>query len=190
MAMTASSAEMREEVEQASGKWWVLLLTGVGWILISVLVLDADYDSAIAVGYLIAAYLIVAGIMEFVLLAMVERWRWLHVLLGILFILGGIGALMEPFQTFGVLAALVGFFLVLKGTFDLITAIATRHEADLWWLLFICGIFEILFGFWASEYPGRSAWLLLLWVGIGALIRGITQLIFAFQVRRIHKAVA
>jgi uncharacterized membrane protein HdeD (DUF308 family) len=190
MAMTASSAEMREEVEQASGKWWVLLLTGIGWIIVSVLVLDADFDSALTIGYLVAAYLFVAGVMEFVLLAVVSGWKWLHVILGILFILGGIAALMEPFQTFGLMAALVGLFLVLKGTFDLVMAIATRHEADLWWLLLICGILEILFGFWASGYPGRSAWLLLLWVGFGALIRGVTQLIFAFQVRRIHKAVA
>ena len=43
---------------------------------------------------------------------------------------------------------------------------------------------------WAAGYPGRSASLLVVWVGIGALIRGITQLVLAFQVRKIHGAVA
>ena len=47
-----------------------------------------------------------------------------------------------------------------------------------------------MLGFWASGYPGRSAALLILWVGIGALIRGVTQLVLAFQVRKLHEAVA
>ena len=188
--MSASTAGMRGEVEHASGKWWLLLITGIAWMLVGVFVLDANLDSAKAIGYLAAVYLIVAGVMEFVLLGILEGWRWLHALLGILFVVGGIMALTEPFQTFRVLAALIGFFLVLKGTFDFAMALATRHVVDLWWLLLIAGVIEVLIGFWASGYPGRSAWLLLLWVGIGALVRGVTQLILALPVHRIHEAVA
>jgi uncharacterized membrane protein HdeD (DUF308 family) len=176
-------------VEQASGKWWLLLITGIAWILIGIIVLNADLDSALAIGYLVAGYLIVAGVMEFVLIGVREGWKWVHGLLGVLFILGGIAAFMEPFQVFTAMAWLVGFFLVLKGTFDFVVALSTRHEADLWWLLLISGIIEVGLGFWASGYPGRSAWLLLLWVGLGALIRGITQIVFAFQVRKVHEAV-
>ena len=190
MAIAATGAELRGEVEQASGKWWLLLVTGIIWILFGVLVLDADVQSAVAIGYLVGAYLLVGGVMEFGLLAVLPSWRWLHALLGVLFIVGGIMAFLEPFETFRVLAALVGFFLVLKGTFDFVTALATRHVMDLWWLLLIAGIIEIALGFWASGYPGRSAWLLLVWVGVGALFRGGTQLILAFQVRKIHEAVA
>ena len=180
----------REEVERASSKWWILLITGIGWILVSVLVLDADVDSALTIGYIVGGFLIAMGVMEFVLAGLVDGWRWLHIVLGVLFVLGGIGAFMEPFQTFGILTSLVGFFLVLKGTFDFVMALATRHDGDLWWLLLICGILEVLLGFWASGYPGRSVSLLLVWVGISALVRGITQLILAFQIRKVHEAVA
>jgi uncharacterized membrane protein HdeD (DUF308 family) len=154
-----------------------------------VLVLDTDFDSALTIGYLVGGYLIAAGVMEFALIAIVEGWRWLHAVLGALFVVGGIAAFTEPFQTFTLLAALVGFFLVLKGTVDIVIALATRHEADLWWMLLIAGIVEVVFGFWASGYPGRSATLLILWIGIGALIRGVTQLVLAFQVRKLHEAV-
>jgi uncharacterized membrane protein HdeD (DUF308 family) len=190
MAIAATGAELRGEVEHASGKWWVLVITGILWILVGVVVLDADVQSAVTIGYLVGAYLLLAGVMEFVLVAALPTWRWLHILLGVLFIVGGIMAFLEPFETFRVLAALVGFFLVLKGTFDFVTALATRHVMDLWWLLLIAGIIEIALGFWASGYPGRSAWLLLVWVGIGALFRGATQIMLAFQVRKIHEAVA
>jgi uncharacterized membrane protein HdeD (DUF308 family) len=118
-----------------------------------------------------------------------EGWRWLHAVLGVLFVIGGVVAFLEPFQTFSVLASLVGFFLVIKGTFDFVIALAARHDSDLWWLLLIGGILEVLLGIWASAYPGRSAPLLILWVGIGAVIRGITQLVLSFQIRKLRKAV-
>jgi uncharacterized membrane protein HdeD (DUF308 family) len=168
----------------------LLLITGIAWILVGVIVLDANVDSALTIGYLVAAYLIVAGVMEFVMAGVLEGWRWLHVVLGILFIIGGILALTEPFQTFRVLAELIGLFLVIKGTFDFVLGLASRHEVDLWWLTLLSGVLQIVIGLWASGYPGRSAWLLLLWVGIGALMRGVTQLFLAFQVRKIHGAVA
>jgi hypothetical protein len=190
MAVAASVEDVREEVEHASGKWWLLLITGIAWILVGVIVLDADVDSAVAIGILVGAYLLVAAAMEIVLAGVLTSWRWFHVALGILFAIGGIMALLEPFETFRVLAALVGFFLVVKGTFDFVTALATRHVMDLWWLLLIAGVIEVLIGFWASGYPGRSAWLLLLWVGVSAFVRGITQIILAFQVRKVHEAVA
>jgi len=190
MTMSAATAEVRGEVEHASGKWWLLLISGIAWILLGILVLDANINSALAIGYLVAFYLIFAGVMEFMLAGVLEGWRWLHVVLGVLFVIGGILALTEPFQTFRVLAELVGFFLVLKGTFDFVTALAVRHVYDLWWLTLIAGVLQVAIGFWATGYPGRSAWLLLLWVGIGALIRGVTQLFLAFQVRKIHEAVA
>ena len=186
---TATMSYAPEEVERASAKWWVLLITGIAWILLSLVVLDADFDSALVIGYLCAGYFFVAGVMEFALLGMVDGWKWAHALLGVLFVLGGIAALTAPFRTYTLLASLVGLFLVIKGTLDFVMALATRHESDLWWMLLICGIVQVLFGFWASGYPGRSSALLILWIGIGALIRGVTQLVMAFQVRKVHEEV-
>ena len=51
------------------------------------------------------------------------------------------------------------------------------------------GIVELAIGVWALGYPGRSAWLLVLWVGIGALMRGITEIVLAFKLRSARIAV-
>ena len=56
-----------------------------------------------------------------------------------------------------VTAALIGFFLVLKGTVDFVLALMLRHELELWWMTLVGGILEILLGIWAMGYPGRSA---------------------------------
>jgi uncharacterized membrane protein HdeD (DUF308 family) len=177
------------EVERASSKWWIMLISGIAWIVIGVIVLDFDFDSAATVGFLVGGYLILAGATEFMLGAVSLGWRWVHIILGVLFVIGGIAAFFEPVQTFGILARLFGFLLVLKGSFDFVFSVATRHEIDLWWMLLLAGIFEIALGLWASAYPGRSATLLILWVGIAAVVRGITHFMIAFRVRRVHEAV-
>ena len=171
--------------EPALGKWWwVLLVTGILWILIGLFVLQAHYDSAALVGYLVAFWLIFAGVSELMQLAVFEGWRWLHGIMGVLFLIGGFAALTSPFQTFMVLAALIGFFLVVKGTFDFVLGLMLRHEVELWWMTMVGGILEIILGVWAMGYSGRSAALLLIWVGVGAIIRGIVEIIGAFQLKK------
>jgi uncharacterized membrane protein HdeD (DUF308 family) len=166
-----------------TGKWWwVLLVTGILWILIGLYVLQAHVDSAVLVGWLVGFWLIFAGIAEFAEAALAVRWTWLHIAMGILFVIGGFLALLAPFQTFMVLAALLGIFLIIKGTFDFVIAISFRHEVELWWFTLIAGIIEIGLGVWAMGYQGRSAALLLLWVGIGAIIRGVVQIVTSVHI--------
>ena len=52
------------------------------------------------------------------------------------------------------------------------------------------GIVELLIGFWAAGYWGRSATCSMIWVGVIALMRGITEIIFAFKLRSAGKAAA
>ncbi len=186
--MTAVS--ITEPREPAVGKlWWVFLVTGTLWIIFGLFVLQAHYESAVAIGYLISFWLLFAGVAEFAEAGFAAGWRWLHITLGVVFIIGGVAALTSPFQTFTVLAAWIGFFLVLKGTFDFVLALAVRHEVDLWWMSLVAGIIQIALGIWAMGYPGRSAALLVLWIGLGAIIRGIAQIIAAFHVHNAPEAV-
>jgi len=43
---------------------------------------------------------------------------------------------------------------------------------------------------WAVGYPGRSAALLVVWVSIAAIMKGINDMAMGFQIRRLGKAVA
>lgn len=186
-----TALEITEVREPTIGRWWwVLLVTGILWILIGMFVLQAHYESAVAIGYFVGFWLFFAAAAEFVEAATVEGWTWLHILFGVLFVIGGVAALISPWQTFTVLAALIGFFLVIKGTFDFVIALAVRHEVDLWWMTLIAGIIQIALGVWAIGYPGRSAALLIVWVGIGAIVRGVAEIVAAFHVHRVAEAVS
>ena len=179
-----------EEPRQVSKLWWLFLLTGVIWVVISFAVLSFDPTSAALIGLMMGVVLIVAGVNEFVTLAVVDSWKWVHAVLGVLFVVTGVMAMMEPFQTFGILALLIGWFLLFKGTFSVVLSVAARHEMNLWGLLLAAGMAEIIIGLWALGYPGRSAWLLVLWVGVGAMLRGITEIVTGFQLHGTHRRLA
>jgi len=177
------------EVRETAKYWWLFLCTGIGWILVSLVVLAFDPTSVAVIGYMAAFLFLAAGVTEFANMIVAPGWRWLHGVLGAIFLITGFVALSSPFQTFGLLAVLIGWYLILKGSFDVGISIATRDDVPLWGLLLASGILQIAIGLWALGYPGRSAWLLVIWVGIGALMRGISQMILAFQLRHAAHAV-
>jgi uncharacterized membrane protein HdeD (DUF308 family) len=180
--------EIQEARREMADKWWLFLVTGILWLFFSLMVLQFDLESVAAIGYLAGFAFIVAGLNEFMIIAAVRGWRWLHAALGVLFVITGFGALAWPGRTFLVLANLVAWFLLFKGTFDVIIAFATRGQ-ELWWVLLVVGILNIVIAFWAAGYPGRSAVFLILWVGISALTRAFTELVLAFQLRSMKKTI-
>src|SRR6266511_652876 len=114
-----------------------------------------------------------------------DRW-WIFLvtwILGVLLLIAGIWALVQPHNAFAPLADLMGFFLLFKGIFDLTVAFVTKDQFELWWLQLIVGILEILLAFWVAGSFKRSATLLVAYVGIIALARGITELFLAFKIK-------
>ena len=188
--MSTFDLEEREVIESAARAWWLFLLTGLLWLLFAIIVLRFDYTTVTAVSILFGVVAIFAGVNEFFMLAASHRWwKVLHGLLGVIFVVVGIIAFVHPGDTFAALAAVVSFFLIFKGFFDIIVAIATRDEISIWWVQLIVGIVEVLIGFWAAGYWGRSAALLVIWVGVIALTRGITEIVFAFKLRSAGKSI-
>jgi uncharacterized membrane protein HdeD (DUF308 family) len=172
-----------------TGKWWwIFLLTGALWLIVALIILRFDTRSIATVAFLFGAIAIVAGFNEFFAAAAVRSWRWLHFLMGVLFVIVGVVALFDPGATFWALASIIGWFLLFKGAFDIIMAISTRMENDVWWLLLITGIVELLIAFWAAGGWGRRFVLLIIWAAVAALTRGITEIITAFHLRGQRRA--
>jgi len=93
---------------------------------------------------------------------------------------------VHPGDTFKALAAVMSFYFVLKGTFDIAIALATRPDDDLWWMGLTLGIVEVLLGFWAAGDFGHKVILLVIWVGAAALTRGISEIMLAFTLRHMR----
>lgn len=173
-----------------TGIWWLFLITGVAWLIIALIVLRFDTTSLATVGALLGVVFLIAGLNEWMIAIVRPTWKWAHIALGILFVLGGFVAFAQPFSAFWALASLLGFLLVLKGSLDVIVSAMTREVNEFWWLGLVTGVLELLLGFWASQqlFPARAT-LILIWVGFAALFRGISEIVLAFQIHRLHRAV-
>jgi uncharacterized membrane protein HdeD (DUF308 family) len=188
MTSIAASAE-RSFARRVLAPWWLFLIIGIGWMLVGLIVLRFDYTSVSAISILFGLVAIGAGLFEIGMTILVGGWwKLLNGVLAVIFIATGIIAFIHPGDTFLALAAVMSFFLIFAGTFDIITAISTRREIEVWWLQLIGGIIELALGFWAAGYYGRSAILLVAWVAAFAIIRGVTSIVLAFRVHAVQHA--
>jgi uncharacterized membrane protein HdeD (DUF308 family) len=185
--------EVVEEVElaeTASRFWWLYLITGVLWLWVTLIILSLDIDTVYAVAILFGFVAIGAGISEFLMIgASTTGWKIAHGVLGVIFIAAGIVAFFRPQGTFVALAAIVAWVLLFKGIFDIVLALMS-HPAHLWWVGLVVGIIEILLAFWAAGYFRGSAIILVAWVAALTLLRGITEIVMAFRLRKLKKALA
>ncbi|MEM9037525.1 MAG: DUF308 domain-containing protein [Actinomycetota bacterium] len=182
-AELATSAEVPQVGASASSSWWLPLVTGIAWILFAFVVLSFDVRTVYAVAAFFGVGLVVGGLTDLAIASWVTEWRWLHVVLGVIELGAGTIALVWPDRTFLVLAALVGWFLMLVGLIDIVIALSTRKWNELWWLGLLVGVLAVAVGLWATGYAGRSIALLVFWVGATALVRGCSQLVLAFGLR-------
>ena len=163
--------------------WGWFLTSGIIWFFLGLGILSLRPGTIALIGYLVALVVILAGALELAYAFRAEGWKWLHGLAGAVFVVVGVLSFMSPFQTFVGLSILFGWFLVIKGMVVFIMSLAWRVPGSLWGLGVAVGLAYLFIGFWAIGYPGRSAWLLTLWIGIGAIFHGIADLVTAFSVK-------
>jgi uncharacterized membrane protein HdeD (DUF308 family) len=188
MSMSGVELDEREFLEGAGRVWWLFLITGILWLWVALIVLRLNLTSVTAIAVLFGLVAIGAGINEFFSIPPSSTgWKIAHGILGAVFVIAGIVAFFEPAGTFVALASIVGWVLLFKGVFDVVVAIAARG-AELWWLLLVLGIAEILLAFWAVGYFRGSAILLIIWIAALALTRGISEILLAFRLRNVKKA--
>jgi hypothetical protein len=187
--------EEHRVVREASRYWWVFLVSGAAWLLISWMVLRANATSITTVGVLIGVVFLIAGINEAGMAAVVPGgWKVWHYVMAFIFILGGLWGFIRPVNTFFALASVLGLILFLYGLFEIILAFSSRVANPYWWLNLIAGILLILLAFWVSGSDRvyalqQRTYLILFWVGFFALFRGFTQIMLAFSVRHAGKEV-
>jgi uncharacterized membrane protein HdeD (DUF308 family) len=177
------------ELTQALTKyWWLLLVTGVAWLVVSIVVFRFDYDSVRAISVLFGILaLATAGNELIVGWLLGSSWRFFHLALAVLLAITAIVAFIHPGDTFVGLAAVVSFYLIFRGSFDLVVAFSLSGSMSGWWVLLFTGVAELLIGFWAAGSWGLTATLLVAWVGATALLHGVSEIVGAFQLRDLDR---
>ena len=175
-------------LDRVASYWWVELLLGVFWLVISVVVLKFNHASVTTVGILTGLMFLVFATEEFLLAYVDRHTRWLWVIFGVLLTASGIVALIHPTKTFAGFADILGFVFLLIGIMWMVQAFAERQINDLWWLTLISGILMIVMAFWVSgQFLVVRAYTLLIFAGVWALTTGIIAIVRAFQIRNLGR---
>jgi len=189
--MTASGARsFARLIERGTSRWWIPLVIGILWLIYAFIVLSFTYKTIWAIVIFAGVAFIAAGIVEFALATFLGSWQWLHALAGVLCIAAGVVAFVWPDQTFLVLAGIIGWFLLFRGTFNIVESLLVKDYVEQWWLILITGILQVAIALWAVGYAGRSIAVLVVWVGAWALTEGIMNIWAAFRLRSVHQQAA
>ena len=182
--VAAPALSDRNEVAQAAGLWWVFLFTGLLWLLFSIIVFRFTWTTVSAISILFGVVMLAAAVME-LLAAFADHgwWRVAQLALALAFGVIGIVAFIHPGNTFRALAAVISFYFIVKGFFHIAVSLFAWRELDHAWLVLVLGLAELVIGFWAAGDFGNQTILLVVWVGITALTRGISEIILAFRLR-------
>lgn len=97
--------------------------------------------------------------------------------IGIVSAILGIIIMVWPAATLLVVAIVFGIYLLISGIFQIASTFGVRHSHG-WWrfLSFVSGALSILLAFVAFRNFESAVILLAIWVGIGWIFRGITEL--------------
>jgi uncharacterized membrane protein HdeD (DUF308 family) len=185
---TSADASIPDPFRQIGSLWWLWIVFGVFWIVVALVVLQFDQASIKTVGVLIGIMFLLAGMQNFFLGTVAGgAARWILWIFGVLFLIAGVIALINPEETFAGIADILGFLFLLVGIFWLVEAFADRDVNELWWFGLISGIAMIILAFWTGgQFFIEKQYVLLVFAGIWALFHGVGDLIKAFQIRRLR----
>jgi uncharacterized membrane protein HdeD (DUF308 family) len=178
-------------VGQMSSLWWIWLVTGILWVIISLVILQFRTTSITTVGIIIGVMFLAAGVQNLAFGFLAEGWKWLWILFGVVFIIAGIVALSSPKDTVSAFADVLGFLFLVFGIFWTVEAFSVRATNQLWWMLLIAGLMMVALAFWTgTQYHITKVYTLLAFSGAWALLHGITDMIRAFEIKKVGKLMA
>jgi len=108
-----------------------------------------------------------------------------HVLIGIVFIAGGIYYLMHPLLGLGTLTLILAVIILMAALFELIAFFSSRGHAGSGWLLMNALITLLLGALIWFHWPSSTVWAIGTLVGVNLLMTGISRLMLGVAARKV-----
>jgi uncharacterized membrane protein HdeD (DUF308 family) len=189
METTMTSGE-RAVLQGVSRLWWLWLVFGIAWTLVALVILQFDQASVTTVGVIVGLMFLATAVQNFAIASLAESGKWFFALFGALFTIAGVISLISPENTFAALADVLGFLFFIVGIFWIIQAFMAKEASELWWLGLVSGTLMVILAFWTGgQFFIEKQYVLLVFAGIWALMQGITDIVRAFQIRRLGQLV-
>jgi len=168
-------------LEGFAKNWWNLLLRGILSILFGVMAFAVPGWTLLTLALLYGIYALIDGGLS-VWFGVGSR-TWALVLFGLLGIAAGIFTIYVPWATAVALLYLIGAWAVVRGIFEIVTAIQLRQEITNEWALGFAGLMSIIIGLVFLLRPGAGALALVWLIGAWSIVAGLLLIKLALRVR-------
>ncbi|MFV2195122.1 HdeD family acid-resistance protein [Nocardiopsis sp. LOL_012] len=169
---------------QTSRNWWLMVLRGTAAVLFGLLAILWPGPTLVALAVVFGAFALVDGC--FLAAAALRAPRGSRAGTAVRAALGivlGLVALLWPLAALVALVFVIGFWAVLTGVFEIITAVRLRAHISSEWLLVFVGALSVVFGLLLWFWPLVGAEVLLLAVGVYAVILGAVLVVAGLRLR-------
>ncbi|MBX7071739.1 MAG: HdeD family acid-resistance protein [Pirellulales bacterium] len=164
--------------------WWVLLIRGVAAIVFGVLAWIWPGVTLKVVILLFGIYAISDGIAAaWFAFAAPGRTLWGLLVVGIMSIIAGVGAILWPGLTAVMMLSVIAAWAIVRGVFEIIAAIQLRAHIENEWAQALEGLISIAFGVMLFAWPGAGLLSLMWLVGCFAIGLGIVEIMLAFRLK-------
>ena len=180
------SANINDEVFGELKKHWAWMLSlGIVMVILGVIGLGMTVlFNEIVVMYFGFLLLFGSGV-QLMQAFRAEAWKgrvW-HVLIALVYIVGGIIAVTEPVIAGMTLALLIAWTLIVIGLLRLVMALQMRGAAGWLWTL-LGGVLSVVLGVMIiNEWPQSGLWVIGLFVAIEILFAGWSQIMIALAAK-------
>ena len=113
---------------------------------------------------------------------MSRNW-WLFLLRGLVAIIFGVLAFIQPTQAWLALVVLFGVFALLDGIFTLVAGIDFNRYFDGGWAVVVEGVAGIVIGVLTLIWPNQASQVFYYFIAAWAVITGIFEIVAAAQIR-------
>jgi uncharacterized membrane protein HdeD (DUF308 family) len=189
--LTAADLEMRlmESRRLIAEKWGWFLALGIVLIIAGLAAIAFPLMGTIAAKILLGWLFLIGGVMMIMHAFQAPGWQGFlwELLIGILYAFAGAYLAFFPFTGLITLALVLSVLFIIEGIFELIMAVRVRPH-DGWGFLLLSGIAALAVGVLiALGLPGSAEWALGLLVGINLLFSGWSYVFLALAGRRAHE---
>jgi uncharacterized membrane protein HdeD (DUF308 family) len=171
--------------------WWVFLIGGLASAAFGVLAFVNPGIALFVLATFFAAYLLVDGIFN-VIGSVMHREKdgwWIMLLIGILGVLVGGYALLNPPVSMLAFILLVAIEAIILGAFLVLLGYKVRKATTREWILYLTGALSIVFGVLVLLNPALGSISIVYAIAAWALVVGVLKVIFAFKVKNLPERI-
>jgi len=191
MATSNATAGLRgpgELVKKATG-WFIAI--GVLFIVLGIFAIAEPFAAGLGVTLLVGWLLVIGAVAHFIAAFKGGGARHviLQLLVGIVYLIGGLYFLTHTIMGVGTLTLLLSGVILAEGVLEVLAYFRLRNMHAAPWLL-INGVVTLLLGglIW-FHWPSSSVWAIGTLVGVNLLMTGISRLMLGLAARKLASAV-